>query len=746
MGLIDVATFLEEASTGWATLLPFLSPNGGGSNPDPLPAAIPVSADDEPNDNDSSENFRQFIRRMIEIREILRAANFEDAISLPSIVVIGSQSSGKSSVLESIVGQEFLPKYSMPFISYSRRSRGNNMVTRRPLELTLVHSPGAERDFGVFPGMGPIYDFTQIQRILSDQNLAVPQDQWVSSEPVQLTIYSRNVPDLTLIDLPGYIQVSSRNQPAALRDQIAGLCEKYIQRENNILLAVCPADVDLANAEALKASKRVDPKGERTIGVITKLDLVDPKYASEIIRNEDYPLKLGYIGVVCKPSGLLSGLKKKDPESQYFTQNSAIFDSMRERTGIKSLRGLLTSTLEQNIASSLSDILFRVQEELAEVRYQLKAEYNDRVVSPEGYTSQLMTSVKGGLAQIASEFTRESVRHSVQGILRNQLLQVIEQYLAEEDRLDMSIAAMTRSGIGKKTSQAVADQLVKGLDSAFSSEPLSHHPEIKEKALSDLTDQLRQRARVAADMVENALKPYKYDFEFSSTEWKEAYDATLTVLKDHLSELSTRFNKIQDELGSKRLRKVIQYLADNKDSLDPESPALTGKAIQQLRQGKEAAELNHRIKILKKHLDHVTSQSKYRAIPQSWSTWLRSFVQTQPDIIVDAPCIKECPDVYLYILHERLLRTSALFVHHELVREFIEHLPSTLVPTDTQSSMAGRLLQGSVDKDTAMYFVRENPVVHRHIQLLERRAALERVRDKLVYLKQRKEEDDSYNK
>ena len=66
---------------------------------------------------------------VIEVRNILKTVDHEsDSLTLPSIVVIGSQSSGKSSVLEAIVGHEFLPK-------------GNNMVTRRPIELTLIHTP-----------------------------------------------------------------------------------------------------------------------------------------------------------------------------------------------------------------------------------------------------------------------------------------------------------------------------------------------------------------------------------------------------------------------------------------------------------------------------------------------------------------------------------------------------------------------------------------------------------------------------
>jgi hypothetical protein len=189
------------------------------------------------------------------------------------------------------------------------------MVTRRPIELTLIHTPpGAASssttpaEYGVFPslpGLGRITSFSTIQKTLTDLNLSVPPELAVSDDPIQLHIHSPNVPDLTLIDLPGYIQLSSMDQPDELKGKISNLCDKYI-REPNIILAVCAADVDLANSPALRASRRVDPLGTRTIGVVTKMDLVKPEQGAQIISGDRYPLHLGYVGVVCKapPTGL----------------------------------------------------------------------------------------------------------------------------------------------------------------------------------------------------------------------------------------------------------------------------------------------------------------------------------------------------------------------------------------------------------------------------------------------------------
>ena len=110
------------------------------------------------------------------------------------------------------------------------------MVTRRPIELTLIHTPNQEEEYGEFPqlGLGKIHDFKKIQKTLVDMNLAVSESECVSDKPIELRVYSPNVPDLTLIDLPGYIQISNRNQPESLKSKIEELCEKYIRGPNII--------------------------------------------------------------------------------------------------------------------------------------------------------------------------------------------------------------------------------------------------------------------------------------------------------------------------------------------------------------------------------------------------------------------------------------------------------------------------------------------------------------------------------
>lgn len=206
-------------------------------------------------------------------------------------MVVGGQSSGKSSVLESIVGRDFLP-------------RGNNIVTRRPISITLVNTPHATRDWAEFthkPGE-KYYDFTKVrEEIEMDTERVCGRNKDISSVQIMLKIFSPRVVDLTLVDLPGITKVPTGDQPLDIEKKVNDLCLQYIMPKSAIIMAVCPSNNDLANSEALKIARTVDPIGERTIGVLTKIDLMDEgTNALDIIHGKVYRLKLGFVPVVCR--------------------------------------------------------------------------------------------------------------------------------------------------------------------------------------------------------------------------------------------------------------------------------------------------------------------------------------------------------------------------------------------------------------------------------------------------------------
>ncbi|PWA17583.1 hypothetical protein CCH79_00011294 [Gambusia affinis] len=206
-------------------------------------------------------------------------------LDLPQIAVVGGQSAGKSSVLENFVGRDFLP-------------RGSGIVTRRPLVLQLISATAEWAEFLHCKGK-KFTDFDEVrQEIEGETDRVTGANKGISPVPINLRVYSPHVLNLTLIDLPGITKVPVGDQPVDIEQQIRDMIMQFISRESCLILAVTPANTDLANSDALKLAKDVDPQGLRTIGVITKLDLMDEGTdARDVLENKLLPLRRGYIGV-----------------------------------------------------------------------------------------------------------------------------------------------------------------------------------------------------------------------------------------------------------------------------------------------------------------------------------------------------------------------------------------------------------------------------------------------------------------
>lgn len=536
------------------------------------------------------EQMMMLTKKMIHIRSLLQTVGQSDSLTLPSIVVIGSQSSGKSSVLEAIVGHEFLPK-------------GNNMVTRRPIELTLVNTPDSHAEYGEFPaqGLGKITDFGHIQKILTDLNLAVPSKDCVTDDPIQLRIYSPNVPDLSLIDLPGYIQVTSSEQPLELKQKIAELCEKYIQPPN-VILAISAADVDLANSTALRASRKVDPRGERTIGVITKMDLVEPERGVDLLTDKKYPLRLGYVGVVCKMPHTVPKLFHRGSgtnmtnaivrnEAAYFSSHPEEFgrDSHLD-VGTANLRKKLMHVLEQTMASSLKSTSEAIHQELAEATYEFKVQYNERPLSAETYLAESLDAFKHSFRGFAESFGREQVRELLKHELDQQVLNLLAQRywnkpiedmapsMPETDpleglpkadpehplwhlKLDASTASLTKLGIGRLATTVIANALQAHVDHLVLASTFSAHPFARQAITDASSNILRDLSYDISDELEICVKPYKYRIELDDGEWAKARDNVANVLKEELRVCEQAVRYVAEQVGGRRkLRDVMAFI------------------------------------------------------------------------------------------------------------------------------------------------------------------------------------------
>lgn len=358
-----------------------------------------------------------------------------DTFDLPILAVVGSQSSGKSSILETLVGKDFLP-------------RGTGIVTRRPLVLQLnniphdsplIKSPSSSSDsvanenshslrekvsteemtleehlrkgapeyqkpndeeWGEFlhlPGRR-FYDFSDIRKEIENETARIAgKNKGISKIPINLKVYSPKVLNLTLVDLPGITKVPIGEQPPDIEKQIKNLILEYVATPSCIILAVSPANVDLVNSESLKLAREVDPHGKRSIGVITKLDLMDSgTNALDILSGKTYPLKLGFVGVVNRSQQDIQLNKTVeealDNEEEYFNRHP-VYRTIATRCGTRYLAKLLNQTLMSHIRDKLPDIKARLNTLIGQTEQELEAFGGMGIITSEnraGLVLQLM--------------------------------------------------------------------------------------------------------------------------------------------------------------------------------------------------------------------------------------------------------------------------------------------------------------------------------------------------------------------
>ncbi|KAL5701394.1 dynamin GTPase [Ranunculus cassubicifolius] len=284
--------------------------------------------------------------------------------SLPAIAVVGGQSSGKSSVLESIVGKDFLP-------------RGSGIVTRRPLVLQL-HRIDEGREYAEFMHLPrkKFTDFAAVRKEISDEtDRETGRSKQISSVPIHLSIYSPNVVNLTLVDLPGLTKVAVDGQSEGIVQDIENMVRAFIEKPNCIILAVSPANQDLATSDAIKISREVDPKGERTWGVLTKIDLMDKGTdAVEILEGKSYRLQFPWIGVVNRSQADINKsvdmIAARRREREYFA-TSPEYKHLASRMGSEYLGKMLSKHLETVIKSRIPGLQSLINKTMTELEQEL---------------------------------------------------------------------------------------------------------------------------------------------------------------------------------------------------------------------------------------------------------------------------------------------------------------------------------------------------------------------------------------
>ncbi|AWP07744.1 hypothetical protein SMAX5B_015217 [Scophthalmus maximus] len=340
-----------------------------------------------------NRGMEELIPLVNQLQDAFSSIGHNSSLDLPQIAVVGGQSAGKSSVLENFVGKDFLP-------------RGSGIVTRRPLVLQLINCPTEFAEFLHCKGK-KFTDFDEVrQEIEAETDRVTGQNKGISPVPINLRVYSPHVLNLTLVDLPGMTKVPVGDQPADIEHQIREMLMQFVTKDNCLLLAVSPANSDLANSDALKIAKEVDPQGLRTIGVITKLDLMDEGTdARDILENKLLPLRRGYIGVVNRSQKDIDGRKDitaaLQAERKFFLSHPS-YRHLADHMGTAFLQKILNQQLTNHIRDTLPGLRSKLQSQLLSIEKEVAEYKNFRLDDPSRKTKALLQMVQ----QFAVDFEK----------------------------------------------------------------------------------------------------------------------------------------------------------------------------------------------------------------------------------------------------------------------------------------------------------------------------------------------------
>jgi hypothetical protein len=334
--------------------------------------------------------------RLIELADLVHEVFRGDTLlEPPSICTIGGQSAGKSMALNSLCGLDILPN-------------GKSIVTRTPVHLRLLHS-GPEQDhikvefFEYSDNIG-LNGNESVHKILSKYkvDLSCPQDQLypirkeiekitekyagksknVVDRPINIRITSPKVPNLSIIDLPGmtHIALRDKGQPADIKENIEKMLIKYISSPRTIILAIIPATSDVEADMGLGLIKKYDPDFERTIGVLTKTDLLVDSDVERYLTNSisrDLQTKYGYFAVRNRSSEEVKNHTVEEGyglEDRFFTSHSVYSKSdVKERMGSVNLANKLSETLISHLKACLPSVI----EEIRKLDKNLEAKLDE---------------------------------------------------------------------------------------------------------------------------------------------------------------------------------------------------------------------------------------------------------------------------------------------------------------------------------------------------------------------------------
>ena len=298
-----------------------------------------------------------------QVRSLLSSK--DDGIIFPNVVVVGDQSSGKSTLLESLSLVE-LPK-------------GSGIVTRCPLVLRL-RKANERRVYRLLNDNEKVQlDETKIdilKYIEQETKKLAGNNKNVVHDLIELLVEDPSVRDLTVVDLPGIARNPIADQPKDIHDQTTALIRRFIGQEGSVILCVFPANVDIATVESFTLAREFDPSGTRTIGVITKSDLApnDDVLIQQLLMEKPdvLHLKLGFVAVRNRSTGEKISLEDaRKREKEFFTKRAVSAAVDWDCLGIDALINRLADLYAERVKETFPKMRAEVQKKLKDVCDQL---------------------------------------------------------------------------------------------------------------------------------------------------------------------------------------------------------------------------------------------------------------------------------------------------------------------------------------------------------------------------------------
>ncbi|MCJ1306356.1 dynamin-like GTPase mgm1 [Hypocenomyce scalaris] len=476
------------------------------------------------------------------------------------------------------------------------------------------------------------------------------------------------------------------------------------------------------------------------------MDLVDPPRGASILADRKYPLRLGYVGVVCRvphTSGIFS--RGSGNITNAITKNEIAYFSAHPRefgqdsqlaVGTITLRKKLMHVLEQTMASSLQATSDAIHQELEEATYEFKVQYNDRPLSAESYLAESLDAFKHSFKEFAEQFGRPQVRELLKQELDQRVLDLLAQRYwnkpihdlalspAELDplsdlpnadpeslywhrKLDASSSTLTKLGIGRLATTVVANALQSHIDRLISSSTFASHPFARQAITEASSAILNERFYSTSDQVENCIKPYKFEIEVEDAEWSKGRENVSGVLKTELNACDAAVRHVEENVGGKRkLKDVIGFIDRvRKGEVVLEGDGAGGAggfSADLLAKGREAVFLRDRASILRMRLQAIKSRQCSRKKNKY-----------------------HCPEIFLDVVADKLTSTAVLFLNVELLSEFYYNFPREL-----DARLGRHLSDSEIER-----FAREDPRIRSHLDVIRRKEMLELVLEKMESLR-----------